>query len=84
MNDVLINFISLLATVLTLLILARVIISWVMPSGGGELVAFVYSATEPILAPIRNLLPRMGGFDLSPMIAILILQAIARALSNAF
>jgi YggT family protein len=83
MNDMLINFIFLLTTVLTLLILARVVISWVMPRGGGELVAFVYSATEPILAPIRRLLPQMGGFDLSPMIAIFILQAIAQAIARA-
>ena len=82
MTDVLVNFVLLLTTILTLLILARVVISWVMPTGGGEVVAFVYSATEPILAPIRNLLPRMGGFDLSPMIAILILQAIGQALSR--
>jgi YggT family protein len=82
MADVLVNFILLLTTILTLLILARVVISWVMPTGGGELVAFVYSATEPILAPIRNLLPRMGGFDLSPMIAILILQAIRQAMAQ--
>jgi YggT family protein len=83
MTEVLVNFIVLLTMVLTLLILARVVISWMMPTGGGELVAFVYSATEPILAPIRNLLPRMGGFDLSPMIAILILQAIGQALTRA-
>jgi YggT family protein len=83
MAEVLVNFVVLLTTVLTLLILARVVISWVMPTGGGELVAFVYSATEPILAPIRNLLPRMGGFDLSPMIAILLLQAIGQALMQA-
>jgi YggT family protein len=82
MSDVLVNFVLLLTTILTLLILARVVISWVMPTGGGEVVAFVYSATEPILAPIRNLLPRMGGFDLSPMIAILILQAIRQALTQ--
>jgi YggT family protein len=82
MSDVLVNFVLLLTTILTLLILARVVISWVMPSGGGEVVAFVYSATEPILAPIRNVLPRMGGFDLSPMIAILILQAIRQALTQ--
>ena len=82
MTEVLVNFVVLLTTVLTLLILARVVISWVMPTGGGELVAFVYSATEPILAPIRNLLPQMGGFALSPMIAILILQAIGQALSR--
>ena len=82
MTDVLLNFVFLLTTVLTLLILARVIISWVMPTGGGELVAFVYSATEPILAPIRRLLPPVSGFDLSPMIAILLLQAIGQAIGR--
>jgi YggT family protein len=82
MNDVLLNFIFLLTTVLTLLILARVVISWVMPTGGGELVAFVYSATEPILAPIRRILPPLSGFDLSPMVAILLLQAIGQAIGT--
>jgi YggT family protein len=45
-------------------------------------VAFIYSATEPLLAPIRNVLPRTGGFDFSPMIAILVLQAIGRAFAQ--
>ena len=78
MSVVLANFVFLLATVLTLLILARVVISWVMPGSGGGLVAFVYAATEPLLAPIRNLLPATGGFDFSPLIALLILQVITR------
>lgn len=82
MSEVLANFVLLLATVLSLLILARVIISWVMPGGGGSLVAFVYAATEPILAPIRNMLPATGGFDFSPMIAILLLQLIARVVGD--
>lgn len=82
MPEVLVNFVVLLTTILTLLILARVVISWVMPAGGGELVAFIYSATEPLLAPIRSVLPRTGGFDFSPMIAILVLQAIGRAFAQ--
>ena len=77
MTLVLGNFIFLLATVLSLLILARVIISWVMPASGGPLVAFIYSATEPLLAPIRNALPPTGAFDLSPMIAIVVLQLVS-------
>jgi YggT family protein len=82
MTEVLVNFVVLLTTILTLLILARVVVSWVMPTGGGELVAFIYSATEPLLAPIRNLLPRTGGFDFSPMIAILVLQAVGQAFAR--
>jgi YggT family protein len=78
MSEVLANFVFLLATVLTVLILARVIISWVSPGSGSAIATFVYSATEPILAPIRSLMPSAAGFDFSPMIAILILQVITR------
>ena len=72
MPDVIRNFIGLLALVLTFLILARVLVSWTQPSGGG-LTAFIYQATEPILAPIRRVIPPTGAIDWSPMVAILLL-----------
>lgn len=80
MPAVLITFLQLLSTLLWLLILARVIISWTNPRGGGSLVAFVYQITEPILAPIRRVIPPTSGFDWSPLIAMLILGAITRAM----
>jgi YggT family protein len=61
-----------------LLILARVIISWTNPTGGGTLTAFVYQVTEPILAPIRRLIPPTSGIDWSPLIAMLVLGAVTR------
>ena len=82
MTQLLVNFIQLLALVLWVLILARVVISWVAPTSGGPLVAFIYQVTEPILAPIRRVLPATGGLDLSPMIAILLLGVIARLLTG--
>jgi YggT family protein len=75
---VFLTFIKLLSTLLWLLLLARVIISWTNPRGGGTFVALVYQVTEPILAPIRRVLPPTGGFDWSPLIAMLILGAITR------
>jgi YggT family protein len=36
---------------------------------------FLYRITEPALRPIRNLLPNLGGIDISPVILILLLQA---------
>lgn len=85
MSAYLLTFINLLAYALWAAILARVIISW-LPIGEDSpfmpLVRMVYQITEPILAPIRSVLPNMGMLDLSPMIAIilmLVLQRIAEA-----
>jgi len=72
------TFISLLSTVLFVLVFARVIISWTNPMGGGSLTAFIYQATEPILAPIRRIVPPAGGFDWSPMIALLLLGVLTQ------
>jgi YggT family protein len=68
---VVVNFIQLLVGALMLLILARVVVSWVAPYGGGGLIAFIYQATEPILSPIRRVLPPIGGLDLSPLVALI-------------
>ena len=80
MSAVLITFVKLLSTLLWVLLLARVIISWTNPRGGGSLVAFVYQVTEPILAPIRRVIPPTSGIDWSPLIAMLILAAVSRVI----
>ena len=78
MQAVLVNFAFFLTTALWLLLLARVLLSWTNPTGGGGLIAFVYQATEPILAPIRRVLPPTGGVDWSPLIAMLLVSVIWR------
>lgn len=74
------NFLLALASVLDIfltilywLILVRAIISWVNPDPYNPLVQFLYKTTEPILYPIRRILP-LGfrfGIDISPIIAFL-------------
>ena len=59
-------------------LLARVTLSWTNPRGGGAITATVYQLTEPILAPIRRILPPTSGIDWSPLIAMLVLGAISR------
>jgi YggT family protein len=76
----LMNFIRFVVFGLELLILARVLLSWVDPAGRGRLAAFIIQTTEPILAPVRRALPRTGMFDLSPLIVILVLGVILRTL----
>jgi YggT family protein len=79
-ESVLVNFIRLLVTVLWFLLIARVVLSWTNPTGGGGLTAFIYQATEPILAPIRRFLPPTSGVDWSPLIAMLLLGVILRVI----
>ncbi len=67
-------FINVLGNTLALVILVRVLLSWVpvrLPFGLGDL---VFTVSESILAPIRRVLPFMGGLDLSPFVAIVAIQ----------
>ncbi len=64
-------------------ILARIILSFVIPLLGSQpnpVLVSIYQAlgqvTEPILGPIRRVLPAFGGFDFSPLVAIILLQVI--------
>ena len=54
-------------------ILAMVILSWVSP-GGNPISGLLRSITSPILTPIQRVMPVMGGFDLSPLVALILLQ----------
>jgi YggT family protein len=71
-----------LLQVLSLAILGRVLLSWVDPLGNLRISQVLRDITEPILAPIRSLLPAMPMFDFSPIIAMLLLQALGRLLSQ--
>jgi YggT family protein len=68
-----------LLLVLWLLVLGRVLVSWVDPGGRSQLSQLLIQATEPILAPVRRLLPSTGMFDLSSLIVLLVLGALMRA-----
>ena len=76
----LVNFLRFLLIALWLLILARVILSYVDPGGRSRFGAFVVSTTEPILGPVRRALPPTGMFDLSPMIVLVVLGLLMRYL----
>jgi YggT family protein len=76
------NIIDKTVLVFTILIIARAFLSWVpnLIDPRGPIAEFLVTVTEPILAPIRSVMPRMGMIDLTPMIAILLLQVIGRVL----
>jgi YggT family protein len=76
------DFLQILCEVLTLVILARVIISWIAPGSNNLFINIVYQITEPILAPLRRIIPRAGMFDFTPMAAVILLQLIALLISR--
>jgi YggT family protein len=65
--------------VLWLAILVRVLLSWIGYDPSNPLHAIVHEITEPILAPIRSIVPRIGMFDLSPIVAMVVLSILVRA-----
>ncbi len=70
---------SLIRTVLNLyffLILISVILSWVNTGGYNPMAALVSRLAEPVLAPFRRVIPPIGGLDISPIFAIIAIQAL--------
>jgi len=64
----------------SLVVLLAVILSWIRLDPRNPLATIVYSLTEPILRPIRQALPPIGGLDLSPMVLLLALQVLKNLL----
>ncbi|MGB2705378.1 MAG: YggT family protein [Candidatus Omnitrophota bacterium] len=63
-----------LITILTWIIIIRALLSWVNPDPYNMIVQILYKITEPILAPLRRIIPIHNiGIDISPIIAILFL-----------
>lgn len=78
------NFLNILTWVLIIAIFARSLLSWVVRDPANPFMGFLIGITEPILAPLRRVLPTIGMIDLSPTVALVILfiiqQFVVRAL----
>jgi YggT family protein len=85
------DYIKTLAFVYTLVIIAYILVSLVFSAGlrvpytrwTDAILTFLRDVTEPFLRIFRRILPSFGGIDLSPMIAIIVLQAAARLVAYA-
>jgi YggT family protein len=76
MPDDVLSLINLIFNALTLVIVGRALLSWVDPGMRSPVGRILVDITEPILGPIRRVLPSAGGIDFSPIIAIIALQFI--------
>ncbi len=64
-------------TVLSLysvLIIVTIVISWLGQSWRHPIIPLIYQLTEPVLSPLRRWLPAAGGFDFSPLVALIAIQ----------
>jgi len=78
----LIRFVGWLLDLYSYVIIAAALISWVSPDPRNPIVQFLHRVTEPVLAPVRRMLPpwKTGGLDLSPVIVLLAIQFIDRVI----
>jgi len=67
---------------LTALLVVYAVLSWV-PGANSMLLDLIGRLAEPLVRPFRKLIPLVGGIDLSPLVAIVVLQVIAIALGSA-
>ncbi|MGB5246054.1 MAG: YggT family protein [Woeseia sp.] len=56
-------------------VLISVVLSWIAPQTYNPVISMISSMAEPILRPFRKILPSLGGLDISPIFAIILLQA---------
>ena len=87
MADLFINLLSIAIKVIYIAIISQVIISWIIAAGfHNNLIQNLYEIstiiTNPILKPIRKIMPSLGGWDLSPLIAIILLRFIESLLKS--
>ncbi len=80
MATYLISLIRLVANIITILLIVDALISFAPIEPWHPVRRFLDQLAEPIVRPFRNILPPMGMFDLSPMIALIVIQILAQIL----
>jgi YggT family protein len=65
-----------LLDIYSLVVLVAVVSSWIQVDPRNPIIAAVRSVTEPVLGPIRQFMPDMGGIDFSPMVLLLLLRVL--------
>ncbi len=70
------NVAGLIATLYFWAVIAMVVVSWIAPGSSHPAIQLVAQITEPVMRPVRKVMPSLGGLDLSPIIVFLALQVI--------
>ena len=83
MNSPMYAFIELANLVLNVLVVAiviRAVLSWVRPDPRNFFVQLLVKVTDPVLKPLERVIPPLGGIDITPIVAILLIQLVQTVL----
>ena len=73
-----IQLVQTLFQVYSFILLARVLITWFQVDPYNPIIRILFQLTEPLLAPIRRLLPQTGMMDFSPIVAFIAITVVER------
>jgi len=76
------NFISLLFNILAIAVFLRAIITWFRLAPDNPIQVILVQVTEPILVPLRRVIPSLGMFDITPWIAMILLQFLGQLIAS--
>ncbi|MBN1483302.1 MAG: YggT family protein [Chloroflexia bacterium] len=82
--DVLLTILIYILRLAGLVLLGRVLVSWVDPLMRTPVSQFLYRITEPVLAPIRRLLPGGSPLDFSPLILFVLIEVLIRVIASLY
>ncbi|MBD3328387.1 YggT family protein [Candidatus Peregrinibacteria bacterium] len=80
MKDFIILFIGILFDMIYLAIIIRIVLSWFRSSGMARFKYFLKDITDPVLVPFQRVIPRLGMIDISPIIAIIVIDLVKNLL----
>ncbi len=83
MQDFLVTFVGVLFQVLTFAVFARVLLSWFPMRPDNPIVVILTEITDPILKPLRRIVPPLGMLDITPIVALFLLQIVGQMLVSA-
>jgi YggT family protein len=75
----LLGFVQFLLIALWALVFGRMVMSWLDPAGRNQISVGLIRATEPVLGPVRRLLPRTGAIDWSGFVVLIVLGFLVRS-----
>lgn len=74
------NFLRFVLVALEIAIIGRVLLSWIEPQGRSSVAQFLVMITEPVLAPVRRIMPGAGSLDFSPFIVVIVIGTVVQML----